>query len=438
MEIEILPRYVRFLDVKGTDSLDLPSYSLSLSSQTESLIIPIGNYSEIHSNLFTIQLLKDLEPIASTTSDLKPSELWLNLTSLISIHLSISCVPNLAIKLPKIPGFSPQPMSQCEYLQRLQLIEKEQQEIQTLLAETRDVTPSDYHDILTSSPRNPAKRGLLKKKTLENAEFFNGYQYKGYFNVTLEDINCSESMMIINTNVGMHNKMRALRLDANEFEFIEKVKAELKEPVEDLEESMLETKGQFDVESAERDRVKEILEDDCGMIEKEIDGIDEEIQIRLEEIQRLKTEIQQETEENSRVYLQEISLDTKGLRNELNIAMDEIKELENNCEYVHAQALHEFPEAELQRAVDSKNDCIKELENVLRLRDASLRENAMLNAELLTLESEIEIQADMLDQCKHNSYEQAEYEKSNDFNSSSLLDLQNEFKSLLLYASSCF
>ena len=397
-----MTKYLQLLEIKGVDSIINPQILISIPSSNEIIYFTLGESKEISSTAIQIHIKQAEETLGFIDVDLseEPSQ-WISLGESISLRFAVT--PSKPSKnTPHIFGLAPTRPATCVYLKKLQEIEEKEKEISHLMLESKHKIPDNYRDILDSSPRTSPNRSVLKKKTLEAEnfpEFAPDFILESYFSINLENVSSNEPVLLQHAAIGLLNKVRALKLDVEDYQLCQESLFECEASMQILADSVKESKEQLLVEE-----VKANLH--MNSILAETESIEAEITATEKSNNSLSSEIQKIIKE-----AEEVSV-TSSMRGDLSKTLLEIQSLEQYYSSLVSAFSKTFPEQELSAEIDEKTISRSGLQRITNTRDLAMQEGIQLQAELVAVEAEINISSELAVQCEDYRSETCSYARN--------------------------
>jgi len=208
------------------------------------------------------------------------------------------------------PGYlssSPQKSrGKCLYIRKLYTAEEREKEIQTVVMRVKSRLGSNYSEVIEEGLKSPTainRSPTLRKRTnLVDFSHSSYLELPSRFSLSLENLSIKEPLLLKHTAIGLCQRLKVLRAQMEEYQSIQYFLATFADPMEDIKQSLRETKDQLVLEESKVDEM--ILK-----VEKEKQGIEEEL--RLAE-SRLKK--QEEEVGNVRFLCEEIKIENEQFK----------------------------------------------------------------------------------------------------------------------------
>ena len=402
-----LKKDLKLLEIKGADPSSSPQILISLPGSSELINLTLGESQEIRSNTLQIHIKQAEESLgfANVEFSEEPSQ-WISIGDSFSLNFAVT--PSKSSKKPHIFGLAAVKPASCVYLKKLQEIEDKEREISQLMLESKHKIPENYREVLDSSPRSSVKRPLLKKKTLETEAFPEwdpDFSFEAYFNINLENVSSNEPTLLQHAAIGLLHKVRALRLDVEDYQLLQESLYEFEAPMQSLVDSVKESKEQLLAEEIKVNHLTKSVGAEIESIESEITATEDQNNHLRSEIQKISKEAEEISLRNQGLLSPEDSSEasvTSSLRGELSKVLLDIQTLEQQYTHLASDFARTFPEQEMAVAINDKVLRLSELLRLTNTRDFTMQEGIQLQAEFLTVEAEVNIEADLRTQ--HEDY----------------------------------
>lgn len=187
--------------------------------------------------------------------------------------------------LSSSPGKS---RGKCLYIRKLHTAEDREKEIQTVVMRVKSRLGSNYSEVIEEGLKSPTginRSPTLRKKTnLIDFTQFADLELPSRFGLSLENLSIKEPLLLKHTAIGLCQRLKVLRTQMEEYQAIQYFLATFADPMEDLKQSLRETRDQL---LAEDVKVEEMI----GKVLKEKDSVEEEFRLAEGKIRKQEEEV---------------------------------------------------------------------------------------------------------------------------------------------------
>ncbi|CAG9329227.1 unnamed protein product [Blepharisma stoltei] len=220
-----------------------------------------------------------------------------------------SISPNKA--RPKNIGVSPLKIrGKCNYLKKLNSVEDAEKDIHDIVVRVRTRLGAEYEQLIEDGIRSPArspgrspgKSPLRKRQEDENnLDMAEPYlELPSRFELNIEQLSSSEPHLLRNIAIGLCQKIRVMKAQVEEYEAIQEVVVNFDSPMEELAQSMTETREQLGQEQIFIDGVITQVSGENLKLEEAIASVDSQIKALEEEIGNVKEQAEHFKNENEK------------------------------------------------------------------------------------------------------------------------------------------
>lgn len=245
-------------------------------------------------------------------------------------------------KRPKALQVSPsKSRGKCGYVKKLNSVEETEKDIHDTVIRVRNRLGPEYEELIedgirspTRSPGRSAGKSPLRKSRFGDEAFSDYEPYLALpsrFDLNIEQLSSSEPHLLRNIAIGLCQKIRVMKAQVEEYEAIQEVVVTFDSPMEELAQSMSETREQLRSEDGIIETLIAQVTNDNSKISEAVTSVDAQVMLLEEEIAKVRLDIEKVRLENEKVVFdgENVEAETKKIQKLKKEIMQDDEEREN-------------------------------------------------------------------------------------------------------------